>query len=591
MRKLLFLIATAALAQPAGDPLFRAMQDEMARSLKKLQLENLEKPYFLSYRIVDTDSLSASSTFGALTDKSETRGRLLTVEVRVGSYERDNTNFFSMRLGPAGVVRQYVEGGVTTPLDNNYDEIRRQLWIATDSAYKQALDDWAKKKGVLANRNRTDDAPDFSKEQPLQDSEVFPAVKVDLKTAADLVNTLSALFRSMPAIDNSSVALSASTATTRYVNSEGTSFHRVKPMVKLVIAGDTQASDGMPLTDSESVFANAFGALPGKDALIALTKKFGQRMTALKTAPTVDRYTGPVVFEKAAAAELVGQTLADALAAQPRLVVDNPQFERMFDSEAGGMRDRLGTRIFPASVTLVDDATRRDFNGQPLFGSYQVDEEGVRARTNTLVERGMLKSLLNSRALVAGATQSTGNRRTQGTLPGNLILTASKTISNDEMKAKLIEMIKENGQPFGIIVRKMANPTDPKPQSRSRVVVMTFSTHGGSSGPGSKTEPLVEAYKVYPDGREELIRNIGLLNFSVASFKDIVAFANDASVYSGTYQNNRRAPILAGPINAGTATISLVVPSMLFSELTLQKPVGEVPKLPFAPHPVFSAER
>lgn len=596
MKLLAFLIPVCLLAQGpelkapmASDPLFRAMKDELARSLKKLQLEQLEKPYFIAYRIVDTDSKSASATFGALTEKSERRSRLLSVEVRVGSYERDNTNFFSMRLSVAGVARQFVEGGITTPLDDNYDEIRRQLWIATDSAYKQALDDWAKKKGVLANRNRTDDAPDFSREDPLQSMETAEPVKMTLAEGAQLVTGLSGLFRKTPAIDNSSVALSASTATTRYLNSEGTAFMRVKPLVRLTVAADTQAADGMPLSDSETILARQFAGLPGRDALAEWTGKFAARMTALRTAGTVDRYTGPVLFEKAAAAELLGQTLADALAAQPRLVVDNPQFERMFDSEAGGLRDRLNTRLFPATVSLVDDATRKDFQNQPLFGSYEVDDEGVRSRVNSLVERGMLKGLLNSRALVGTATKSTGSRRTQGTLPGNLILSSTKTATDAELKSKLIEMVKENGQPFGVLVRKMANPTDPKPQSRSRVTVITFSTSGGGGGTGSKTEPLVEAYKVFPDGREELIRNAGLLNFSVASFKDIAAVGADPVVYTGAYRNNRRAPVLAGPINDGSALVSVVTPSLLFTELTLQKPVGEVPKLPFAGHPMFGA--
>lgn len=165
MKTTMFILASlAAFAQPSDDVLFRAMRDELERSTRKLQLEKLDKPYFIAYKIVDSDNRTAEATFGALTAQNEHRLRLVSVEVRVGSYMRDSTNFFSFRMGPSGVARQFAEGGINTPLDNDYDEIRRQLWIATDSAYKQALDDYAKKKAVLENRNRTDDAADMSQE-------------------------------------------------------------------------------------------------------------------------------------------------------------------------------------------------------------------------------------------------------------------------------------------------------------------------------------------------------------------------------------------------------------------------------------------
>src|SRR5215831_13908829 len=87
-------------APPAGDVVMRAMQDELARSMKKLVLENLQRPYFVAYRAVETEGCSATASFGALVNSNcEPAGtavsRTLAVEVRVGDYARDNSNFFA----------------------------------------------------------------------------------------------------------------------------------------------------------------------------------------------------------------------------------------------------------------------------------------------------------------------------------------------------------------------------------------------------------------------------------------------------------------------------------------------------------------
>ena len=178
MRKLILsvlLCATPAIA--AEDVVMKAMRDEMARSMKKLQLENLQKPYFIAYRLTDSDSCVATASFGALissacppAEAGHGRSRQLGVEVRVGDYNRDNTNFYAFQLQVSGVVRTFVSGGMGISTDDNYDEIRRQLWLATDAGYKQALDVYAKKKAALENRTRTDDAPDFSKEEVINDT-------------------------------------------------------------------------------------------------------------------------------------------------------------------------------------------------------------------------------------------------------------------------------------------------------------------------------------------------------------------------------------------------------------------------------------
>src|SRR5689334_13491278 len=122
---ILSALLSLAPALAAEDVVMKAMRDELARSMKKLQLENLERPYFISYKLYDNDRTYAAATFGALNGRIETqRSRVAHVQVRVGDYNRDNGSFFSQSFGS-----RFATGNITLPVDDNYDEIRRQLWL------------------------------------------------------------------------------------------------------------------------------------------------------------------------------------------------------------------------------------------------------------------------------------------------------------------------------------------------------------------------------------------------------------------------------------------------------------------------------
>ena len=351
-------------------------------------------------------------------------------------------------------------------------------------------------------------------------------------------------------------------------------------------AADTQATDGMPLSDSETFAARSLDALPSRDRLLASLGALQKRLVALRTAQPLDkRYTGPVLFEGQAAAELIGQTLAPAFIGIPRMVTDNQMLVRAFGSDEGGMRDKLGSRILPAWINITDDATA----GPPFLGGYPVDDDGVPARANKVVERGVFKMLLNSRALVGGAERSTGNRRAVGAMPTNVIVSATQSVPAAGLKAKLIAAAKERGLDYGILIRRLNNATAPKPTGNARAMVITIGHSGAAAGAGGyQLEPVIEAVKVFADGREELIQGATINGLGLASFRDILAVSDQPYVYTNAYRNNRQSPLMGGPLVAGTPLVSFSVPSLLFDEVSLQRPIGEAPKLPYASHPSFT---
>jgi hypothetical protein len=418
----------------------KAMRDELDRSMKQLQLENLEKPYFIAYRVIDSESTSVSASFGALDSSDQGRGRRITVEVRVGSYQLDNTNFFSFTLNMSSMVQAF-NGTAELPLDDDYNELRRQIWLVTDATYKKAVEDLAKKRAALENKVDTDRIPDFSKETPTQTAITAAPVHVDRAQWETEARNLSALFRAMPDIYTSGVSFSAVNSNVRYVNSEGTWYTRQEPRVTFNAHANTQAADGAPLEDSTSLYAQSLDGLPDSDALTARVRALGQRLQDLRASSEIQSYNGPVLAEGAAAAQLfraiflpnllgVRQPMMDATLGMRNTQAENP------------FLDKIGGRVLPDFLSVTDNPTLAELNGKPLAGTCKVDEDGVPTRETLLVDKGILKTLLTTRDPVRGIEHSSGSRHDGQAAPSNVIVTADNGLSQDDLRAKFLALLK-----------------------------------------------------------------------------------------------------------------------------------------------------
>lgn len=556
--------------------IMQAMRDELARSTEQLELEGLEKPYFLAYTVRETEQLNAAGSFGALLSTSEDKTRRLSVEVRIGDPSFDNTNFGSMSLFPSS----FAMGGFL-PLENDYREIRRQIWLATDQAYKAALEALAEKRAVLQNETRAEDIADFSSEEPFT---YFDQADPDLppRTALEeFARDLSAAFRDLPEIFSSDVSVSAGNRRTYYLNSEGSSFIRSDPSASIVVEARTQATDGTVLNDSVAARGRSWDDISDRSGLESRVAAMGANLTARRAAEGLDRYSGPVLFEGQAAAELFAQVLVPRLLGS-RVPDAEANFARMLQMSRNPFLDRIGARVLPRFLNIHDDPGA---GGDGFLGGYPVDDDGVQARSKALVERGVLKSLLTSRNPVPGIDRSTGNRRGDGPAPSNLIVASASGMNQEELHAEFMLLVEERGADYGIVVRRMAKPAagdDP-------ASAMSLLRSGPQAGPALGNASL--AYRVFPDGREELIPRAELVAVTEAAFRDIVAVSDASTVYSFPHSptGGLIPSFLAGAFSAlGLGeVVSVSIPDLLFEELSLRKPSGNVPHLPVANHPSF----
>ena len=579
-------------AKPEENLISRAMRDELTRSMEKLKLPQLDKPYFIAYRVHEARGLEASATCGsllAISDDNDSPIRTLAVEVRVGDYVFDNSNFLSAPSFSLGTIHPQF-GFNELPIDDNYLEIRRQIWLATDGSYKQAVEQLAAKKAALQNKTRTEDLPDFTKENPTQTMDVEQAVQIKRSDAEMLVRKLSRLLGTMPGLHSSIVSLSVSNGRSLYLNSEGSFYEKSHPLVTLSAVTSTQATDGMKLGDSLTFYANSRDQLPSDDRLAALLEDMGGRLKSLRDAPVLANYNGPVLFEGRAAAEIFAEEFAPSLSGQRKPVSGMGEMEAVFERfpqfAGASFVGKIGARVLPDFLNVVDNPTLSVYDEEPLFGGYKADDDGVIAHATRLVEGGILKTLLTERTPVEGVTHSTGNRRGGGAIPSNLIVEAREGLSETELKNRLLEIMKKRNLDYGIVVRKIGRGLG---SSMEQQALAMFSAIVGQPGVG---RDVLLAYKVYPDGREEMIRGAHLSGLSAESFRAIVASSKSAKVFNSPHPPQFNfgssfffsfgAEMAAWP---SPPIVSYVVPSLLFEDLSVTQPSRERPKLPISEPP------
>lgn len=559
-----FLCAQA----PAPDELLRAMHDELGRA-SKLRLANLDAPYFIEYTIAEQDGFTVSASLGGIVNRRHEHFRLPDVNVRVGDYKFDNTNYVGsgFNFGTRYDLERF-------PLENNYPLLRRYLWLLTDSAYKSAVEAISRKRAALRDVQATDRLNDFAHAEPVKSIRSLSRLALDEDEWAGRVRALSAVFTSYPGVKTSSVEFEASAGGFTLANTEGTEVREPESAVSLRVRATAQAPDGMTLRDTVAYHSISAAEMPSDAEMRKGAAAVAENVIALAKSPMGEDYSGPVLFEGAAGAQVFAEVLGR------NLTVARAPTGGRGGGASGELEGRIGARILPDTVDVVDDPTQTEWRGRPLFGSYKVDQEGVPARPLHLIEKGVLKGYLLTRQPVRGFEGSNGHARLPGAFGAataavsNLFVRSADAVSVPDLKKKLIETIGARGKPYGILVRKMDFPST---GSLGELRALAAGQQGGRP----VSLPLL-VYKVYPDGREELVRGLRFRGFNARSLKDILAAGDDANVLE--WMENTAPFALIG----GTATTTescVVAPSILIDDLELHPLEGEQPKLPIVSPP------
>jgi TldD protein len=570
-----------------NDQTLRAMHDELERSRNRLQLEGVEKPFYIEYRLLDLDIRTVTASFGALVSSNTTRGRFMSVDVRLGDYHLDSSNFIS-EDGFQGFLGSTGQVGI----DGDYNSLRQDLWLATDQAYKEAATQMSLKQAFLRSLTKPPEIDDFSQAPALV--KLDPRLQPDWTARHwdDEARAASSILRKFPELYGSHVNYNLIYATSYLMNSEGTTVRTSRSLAAIEVALDTQAEDGMPLHNFYALDAARPADLPDTATVSKAVAQAGTELMELRASPLVPDYSGPVLFDARASGSLLAQVLAPSLSgARPPL-----SMMRAFDQiveRMGGRSEwsgRVGIRVLPPSVSLVDDPTLKEYQGQWLPGNYEVDDEGVKGQRVSMVENGVLKNLLMSRRpgpdfQASNGHGRSGNLSTPQPLSSNLFFQSNEPLKPAELRKKFLEACRADGHEWCIEVKRMDNP------ALSSVRQEDFSEFIGGIAGGIATGermPLL-MYRVYvADGREELVRGGYIERLTLRSIRNLPGIGDDLTVFR--YMQNPAGGFAGTALGAfgaaqGGIPSTVIAPSLLVDEAEIRGFHGEPRRLPLVPSP------
>jgi predicted Zn-dependent protease len=340
-----------------------------------------------------------------------------------------------------------------------------------------------------------------------------------------------------------------------YLNSEGSQYTIRTPQMELRVTAETEAADGRRQSDHVTVFVRRVQDLPSAAALAPQIHALQDQLERLATAPLPERYEGPVLFEGQAAGELFITRFAANVAVTPAIVQGHGLPISEMSQQGSRLLRRIGFKVLPEFLDVADDPTLTQVAGTALMGSYKVDKEGVPARHTLLVQSGVLKTVLTSRAPVEGITASSGNLRERGVAASNLLVSSQKGATAEELRRQLVQLAQSQGAAYGIVIRRLQGDT------------------------------ATVAYRLYPDGHEELLRDASLEGLDVTALSRIAAVSRDSQVYTRAAPQGRFTALLNPLANPGagfagneSTLVSCTVPSLLVTDVTIDKPRGQSPK-------------
>lgn len=544
----------AAVAQgPAASPVLRALAEELRRAMGVLGQQGDPAAYFISYQVNEVTTVSIEASHGALRSSGADRSRFLDVDVRVGDYAFDNTHQIRGQRG-AGSSPNFINP-VAMPIDDDVDALKSVIWLETDRRYKAALERFIQ---VKANRavkvEEEDTSADLSRE-PAQTA-ALPLAGADVNAAEweKKVKAYSAMFSSYPEILEGTAAFTSSAVNQYLANSEGTSIQHGTLRLRLGIYARTKAEDGMDLYRFESFDAHTVRGLPGDNVVQPAIEKMVRDLKALRQAPVIEPYTGPAILSGRASGVFFHEIFGHRMEGQ----------RQKSESEGQTFTRQINKPVLPDFISVFDDPTAKQAEGIDLNGNYAFDDDGVPAQRVTVVDHGILRNFLLSRSPVAGFERSNGHGRkapgyrTVGR-QGNLIVQASSTVTNAKLREMLIEEAKKQGKPFGLLFEDISGG---------------FTMTGRSSPQAFQVTPIV-VYRIYVDGRpDELVRGVDLIGTPLTSFSKIVAAGDKPEVFNG----------FCGA-ESGYVPVSAVAPSILTTQIEVQKRAKSSERIPILPPP------
>lgn len=539
----------------AASPLLGIMRKEIARWAAPQQ-NDLEPLYYLAYQLVEQRSVTLEAEGGALTTDSDDSARNLDVEVRVGSPALDNTRPLS--TDERGLNEPLTRRGVV-PFGDDPQAISNALWLETDRRYREAVEALGQVRqdqSTLSTRRTA--VPDFARNAPETYVEKPATLSFDKAKWVERLKRCSAsALRGVATRASCRVQLEVNTSW--YTNSEGSMIQQSWTTAQLAVSVGVKSDDGMGLSRLEQRFGRVSDDLPSDAEIDKLIKTVSDDLDALHDAPLGEPYVGPAILEGRAAGVFFHEVFGHRI-----------EGHRQKDDTGGQTFAAMGQKIIaPTWLSVYDDPTLLTINGNQVNGFFRFDDEGVRAQRVSLIDKGKLVGFLMGRNPIEGFPTSNGHGRRSPGLPpvsrqGNLVVEATRSVERSQLEKMLIEEIKKQDRPFGMVFTDISGG---------------FTNTSAFAPQAFKVNPVM-AYRLYPDGRRELVRGIDLSGTPLVALQSIRAASREVETFNG----------ICGA-ESGWVPVSASAPSLLLEKLEIEKSFIPPDRPPVLSPPAIRAER
>ncbi|MDR1631436.1 MAG: hypothetical protein LBR97_00865 [Dysgonamonadaceae bacterium] len=523
------------LSKPASDNLSQSSDNDVVpasiaketeRALEGLRLPGLQAPFFISYTAGDVKQLMVNASNGSLVSSQYFPYRGSAARLLIGDYQCTDENFTGSTGGSVGY-----DGTICA--DNDEAGIRYTVWRDLDAIYKNAAETYQQKLSAIKQLNipaKNLELPDWDKTEPVVMNNIpLPDIDFNTSTYEEYAKAASTVFNDYKEIFNSTVSVVIYSAVVYLYNTEKSALRVPLVFASVKSSAEIKTGEGEHLQNGFDITVGHPKELPSIEELRKRCKELAENLTEeANTAKLDESYSGPVLFE----GDPVSRTFyGNFFYGENSLIAERKPLTPDGVSYGGNnLEDMIDKRITAKEITIEDLTGTPEYAGAKLLGYTPVDAEAVITPAKlTLVENGILKTLLNDRVPTEKVPHSNGHAMfTSGVghavNTGVVRMTHTSQKTKEELREELFRLAKEEGYNYAYIVKGNTN--------------------------------RMQLYQVnVADKTETRVRSAVISNLDVQAFKKIAGVSDKELIYNG----------MAGNL------ISIITPdAVLFEELRVQ---------------------
>lgn len=560
MKKIILCLLAALCADAScacdvsSEVLLKDLSAELARNYKALKKQ---KPpvYYLSYSVWREQSFAARAQLGSLAFAREEESATGEVMARVGSPRMDNTRELKGMRADMGL------DVISLPLEIKPGSLalRNAFWRLTRRAVEKARQNFnTVQANAAVSSSNTDTSDDFTFPPKSTYCGASRPLAYDRAEVEARLVRLSSLVKGHAFVLNSDFSFSIGREDKYFTDSVGSRIKTSRVLGRYAFSVAGKNADGMEIERLVSYDGEKMEDFPSEDVMERDVKAALEELRTLKNAPVLDPVTVPAILKNRAAGVFFHEVMGHRLEGHRQ---KSESFGQTFTK-------KMGQLITSPIITVVEDPTEEYFDGIPLRGAYKYDDEGVKARPVTLVEKGVLKNFMMSSSPVNGFPASNGHGRKESgrravARMGNLFVRPETAVPYEELEKQLLEEIRRQGKPYGLIIEDLTGGYTLTETS----LPQTFKLN----------TQLV--YRLWPDGRKEAVRGVSLVGTPLVSFGKIIGAADDYAVFNGSCG-----------AESGWVPQANIAPSLLFSAVEMERVEKSPAKPPVLPAPYASED-